>query len=519
MRYLLIVFTSICCLYGCRTVNMEQISSANKPNVLFIAVDDMNDWVGFLDGHPNVKTPNLDLLSARGVTFANAHCAAPLCNPSRAAVLTGLRPSTTGVYNNSQVVQTVVPNVVTIPGHFKNNGYKTYGGGKIYHHTPGFNIPSDWDYFYLWNEKAREHGWTGWYQQKPDPEPTPRPFSPITKLTKRNFDAAPLDINEALMPDYKVASWAVDFLEKEQTDPFFLAVGMFRPHIPWFNPKKYFDMYSDADIQVPEVTPDDLEDLSEIARKWAVDRSSRHDLVKELGIWQDLVQAYLASITFADAQIGRVLDALEKSPYADNTIIVLWSDHGYHLGEKEHWHKFTLWERSTRVPFVIFNPKTTVPGLVCEQPVSLMDLFPSLIELCGLPKLPQIEGQGKSIVPILQQPDIDWPYAAITTHGQNNHSVRSRHYRYIRYSDGSEELYDHRSDPNEWKNLVGDKQSSGIINEHKKWLPKVNAAPAVSKTKFRINPKTNDWKKPKEVEGDSSYILQTKLLGLPSGQF
>lgn len=248
MRYLLIVFAGICCLYACKTANKEQISAAKKPNVLFIAVDDMNDWVGFLDGHPNVKTPNLDRLSARGVTFANAHCAAPLCNPSRAAVLTGLRPSTTGVYNNHQVVQTVVPNVVTIPKHFRNNGYKTYGGGKIYHHTPGFNIPGDWDYFYLWNEEARERGWTGWYQQKPDPEPTPRPFSPITKHTKRNFDAAPLDIDEALMPDYKVASWAVDFLGKEQTDSFFLAVGMFRPHIPWFNPKKYFDMYSDAAV-------------------------------------------------------------------------------------------------------------------------------------------------------------------------------------------------------------------------------------------------------------------------------
>lgn len=521
-RHLLIISVIGLFLCGCNTTSykkQELLSEISQPNVLFISIDDLNDWVGYLDEHPSVKTPNLDKLAARGVAFSNAHCPAPLCNPSRSSVLTGIPPSVTGVYTNAQVVQTVIPNVVTIPKHFKQNGYKTYGGGKVFHHTPGFNIPDVWDHFYLWNESAREMGWTGWYQQKPDPEPTPRPFSPITKHTKRNFDAAPLGIDEALMPDYKVASWAVDFLGKEQTDPFFLAVGMFRPHIPWFNPKKYFDMYSDVDIKVPEVKPDDLDDLSEIARKWAVDRSSRHDLVKDLGIWEDLVKAYLASITFADAQVGRVLDALEKSPYADNTIIVLWSDHGYHLGEKQHWHKTTLWERATKVPLIIAGPNIAREGTVCQQPVSLIDLFPTLIELCGLPNLEQIEGYGRSIVPLLNDPNKPWPYPAITTHNQSNHAVRSRYFRYIRYSDGSEELYDHRLDPNEWNNLAKDTIYSEIISDHKKWLPKVNAAPAFSKTKFRLNPKTNDWKWAENVKGDSNYIKQSDLVRLPPGQY
>lgn len=466
----------ICILMGLTSCHREPQS----PNVLFISVDDWNDCVGCM-GDSQVKSPHLDRLADMGMVFTNAHCSAPICNPSRASLMTGLMPSTTGVYNNAQLVFAQYPNLVSIPRYFRNNGYAVEGGGKTYHEQIGFNNPEDWDYYFLWDESNREEGWWGRYSWPPAPQPEKRPAQPITHLTKRNFDWAPLDVPDSWMPDYKVATWARYFLSRNYDQPFFLAAGIFKPHVPWFVPHEYFDLYNIDSIQIPPYKPDDLEDVPEAGRKWALDSGSKHDKVMEMGIWKEAILAYYASITHSDRQVGRILDALVESPYLDNTIIVLWSDHGYHLGEKNHWHKFTLWERSTHVPLIVVAPGVTKPGSKCDKPVSLLDIYPTLVELCGLPEKPDIDGH--SLVPLLKDPDSEWEYPAITTHGKNNHAIRTENFRYIRYEDGTEELYDHRTDPNEWYNLANEPELMEIKKDLLKWIPVVNADNAPHKTK------------------------------------
>ncbi len=436
----------------------------NMPNVLFIAVDDWNDWVGCL-GHGQAITPNVDRLAARGILFADAHCAAPVCNPSRVAIMTGKRPGTTGVYNNGQSLRKKVPNAVTMSTYFSDHGYYAIGGGKVYHDTPTMFDRASWNAYYHWHpdpyrQRTRYYDVPSPYSNPPDPEPAVRPSQQITPLTKRNFDWAALDQPESDWPDYKVASWAADFLSQEHDRPFFLAVGIFRPHVPWFNPKAYVEQYPLDSLILPQVKSNDLDDLGPMGRRLALDRGSRHDKVVEFGEWKPAVQAYLASISFADANVGRVINALDSSAYRDNTIVVFWSDHGYHLGEKNHWHKFTLWNRSTHVPLVVVAPGVTRSGSVCREPVNLLDIYPTLTELCGLD--PRSDLDGESLVPLLRNPDAGRSTPSITTHGAGNHSARTKDWTYIRYSTGEEELYDRKADPNEWRNLAGDLKYSAI---------------------------------------------------------
>jgi arylsulfatase A-like enzyme len=259
-----------------------------------------------------------------------------------------------------------------------------------------------------------------------------------------------------------VAGYAADVLSRRHAGPFFLAVGIFRPHVPWFNPKAYVDQYPLEDIQVPVVPEDDLEDLGEWARLRATDRASRHDKLVDFGEWEQAVRAYQASITFSDAMIGRVLDALERSAFKDNTIVVVWSDHGYHLGEKHHWHKRTLWERSTRVPLIIHAPNQKGAGRKSSRAVNLIDLYPTLLELCGLPERPGFDLDGVSLVPLLEEPEREWNRASITTYLEGNHALRNDRWRYIRYATGDEELYDHSRDPHEWHNLAYEKDYQQI---------------------------------------------------------
>ncbi|MGH9656997.1 MAG: sulfatase, partial [Bryobacteraceae bacterium] len=412
-------------------------AQARSPNVLMLAVDDWNDWVGALGGHPQVKTPHLDRLAARGCLFTDAHTASPLCNPSRTALMTGRRPSSTGVYTNDQVWRTAMPEVVTLPQHFRGHGYRTAGGGKLFHHGRGYNDPASWDDYYFWNPAARQNGWTEGYSFPPDPEPSHRPVTPMPSVSWRNFDWAPIDAPEQAMSDYKVASWAASLLREKHGQPLFLAAGMFRPHIPWFVPKKYFDMYPLDEVIVPVVKEDDLADLPPIARQWALNEHSRHDLLVGTGNWKRAVQAYLACITFSDAQIGRILDALDSGPNKDNTIVVLWSDHGYHLGEKSHWHKQALWNRATHVPFIVAAPGVTTPGSRCPRPVSLIDLYPTLTDLAGLP--PRAGVEGTSLKPLLRDPPRQWERPALITYFRGNHALRSERWSYIRYHDGGEE--------------------------------------------------------------------------------
>jgi len=429
---------------------------ADKPNVLFVAVDDLNDWIGVLGGHPQSKTPNIDGLASRGMLFTRCYCAAPACNPSRAALMTGIRPATSGVYRNPNPWRQAMPDAVTLPQHFMNHGYTALGSGKIYHGA--FPDPPSWDEYYP--SKAK---------QKPaDPNPSQRPVNGIPRTA--HFDWGPLDVQDAEMGDAQVADWVIKQLNEQHTKPFFLACGMFRPHLPWYVPAKYFDQYPLTQIELPRTLATDLDDVPPAAVRMARPSGDHAKVVKHKQ-WHLAVQGYLASIAFADAQIGRVLDALDHSQYADNTMIVFWTDHGWHLGEKQHWRKFALWEEATRTPLIVVGPGVR-PDSRCDRPVNLLDIYPTLIELCGLSPRDQLE--GTSLTPLLADPSAEWNRPSLTTHGRQNHALRSDRYRYIRYADGSEELYDHTRDPAEWNNLAQDSKYDEVKHDLAKWLPQRN---------------------------------------------
>lgn len=441
----------------------------DRMNVLFIAIEDLNDWVGCLGGHPQAKTPNLDELAGMGVLFTNAHCAAPACGPSRSALLTGLRPSTTGNYKNrnSFIKNPLLSKATTLPELFRRNGYHVMGTGKIFHGTHFAELKgAGWDEY--WPSKSRPN--------PPTLKPTyaPLPLNGIPKAA--HFDWGPLDEGVKLEEtcDGKKALWLAKVLtERKFKKPFFMAIGFVRPHLPWYAPKKYFDMHPLDQIILPKVKEEDLEDIPLIGRKMARPNGD-HRRVLEHHQWHRAVQAYLACGTFMDDCLGIVIEALMKSPYKDNTIIVVWSDHGWHLGEKLHWRKFTLWEEATHVPMIWLVPGLTKPESRCEAPVNLMDIYPTLIDVCGLTP-PSQHVESYDLTSLLRDPRSKWEKPTLTTYGRGNHAVRSRRWRYIRYADGSEELYDHENDPMEWKNLAGDPKYADVKREYAKWLPERDA--------------------------------------------
>jgi len=476
-----------------------------RPNVLFISVDDMNDWVGHLGGYKGtIHTPNLDRLAKRGVAFANAHCPAPVCNPSRTAIMTGLRPSTTGIYHNGHWWRPHLPDAVTIPQHFRANGYLTVGGGKVFHHTLGFNPLDQWDHF---QPQVQDGHWhfdypvPGQHVAKPGLHwPEGFPLSGIARVREgkrppvnyREFDWGPFDKPDREMGDGRMVQWALDVLGQRHAKPFFLAAGIYRPHLPWYAPRKYFDLYPLDQIALPPLKEDDLDDVPPAGRKIAAQRSVDFALVREAKQYRRAVQAYLASISFADALVGRLLDTLDASPYARNTVVVLWSDHGWHLGEKGTWHKMTLWERGTHVPFIIAAPGHAA-GARCQRPVGLVSIYPTLIELCGLPARPELD--GVSLVPLLKDPRAKWERPALMTYRRGNHAVRGERWRYIRYANGDEELYDLAADPNEWTNLAADPRHAAVKERLDRWLPKTDAPNAPSKGAYRFDPETYTWRK------------------------
>ena len=429
-----------------------------KPNVLFITIDDLNDWVGCLGGHPQVKTPNIDRLAERGVLFSNAHCQAPICNPSRVSFMTGLLPSTSGVYQLAPDFRSApeLKDLVTIPQHFAAHGYQTYQVGKIFHGS----YPDEVSF------------------QKNGPRPGQRPLLE-EKLNLPGahplWDWGPVFKNEE-MGDHQVADWFLDEFPKMHRDkPFFFAVGFFRPHVPLFAPPEWFDMYPLAEVELPPMHAGDLDDIPEAGKKLTHGLPApRHEWFIKNKKWRHAVQAYLATISFVDFQVGRVLDALEASPHADSTVVVLLSDHGWHLGEKERWAKRSLWERSTRVP-LIFSVPGGLTDATSAKPVGLVDVYPTLVELCGLKQRPDLNGQ--SLKTLLRNTGATWARPALTTFEKNNHALRSEHFRYIRYADGSEELYDHRDDPHEWTNLAANTLYKAVIDDHRRWLPMVNNEP------------------------------------------
>lgn len=433
----------------------ESLQAAKKsPNVLFIAVDDLNNWVGRLKGHPQAETPNIDRLTEMGVLFTNCHCAAPACNPSRVALMTGRRPSTSGIYFNGTPWKPALEEMTTIPQHFQRHGYYALGSGKIYHsgHEPS------------WNEYA--------------PSKSKHTFPPdfkfpdnVNGLNKSHFDWGGIPQSSKEMPDSKTVDYVIEQLNKDWDQPFFLACGIYRPHLPWYVPQEFFDKYPLEEIVLPETLENDLNDVPKAGLKMAKPEGD-HAAVVKADEWKKGVQGYLASVAFTDQMIGRVLEAYEKSPQRENTILVFWTDHGWHLGEKEHWRKFALWEDATNVPLAIVLPNMEQAGKTCNVPCNLIDIYPTLIDICGLKPAEKLEGQ--SLISFLADPDQEETRYSVTTHGPNNHAVRSADWRYIRYADGSEELYDHRSDPNEWHNLAGDEKFAAVIKQHAAELPKVN---------------------------------------------
>ncbi len=443
------------------TVAVSAAGTDKKPNILFIAIDDLNDWTGSMGGNAQSVTPNLDRLAASGVLFTNAQCAAPACNPSRAALMTGIRPSTSGVYQNAQPWRQskVLAKALTLPQWLMIHGYSARASGKIYHGN--FPDPKSWQEY-----------WPSQQQNIPsDPSPKNLPLNGIDNTSQ--FDWGPVDAPDEEMGDWQVAEWIGEQLQKDSEQPFFLACGFYRPHLPWYVPQKYFDKFPLDSIDLPVAPDDDLDDVPAAGVKFAKPGGD-HAKVLEHDQWKPAVQAYLASIHFVDTCLGKVLDSLEKSPHADDTIVVLWSDHGWHLGEKQHWRKFTLWEEAARVQMMWRVPGVTEAGGKCGAPVNLLDIYPTLLDLAGLPKNPSTE--GVSLSALLSNPKAEWDRPSLTTHGRNNHSLRSDRYRYIRYADGSEELYDHQADPMEHRNLAGEADLAEVKAEFAKWLPETNVA-------------------------------------------
>jgi len=422
-----------------------------RPNVLFIAVDDLRDWVGYFGHNPQAKTPNYDRLSRMGTSFTRAYCASPVCNPSRTALMSGMRASTTGVYENNVDFRPIVPPAKMLTTAFRDAGYFVHGSGKIYHES--YRRREEWD-DYLEKERG-------------DPRPAAGQSDGVGGIK-----FAPLDCRDDQLSDWGIADYGIASLQRKHDKPFFLAVGFHKPHMPWNVPRKWFDLFPLESIKLPPYLENDLDDLPPAAVRMAHPETD-HVPMQKSGRWKEAIQAYLATIAYCDMNLGRLLDALEKSAYRDNTIICLWGDHGWHLGEKHHWRKFALWEEATKAPFMWVVPGVTKPNTICERTVDFMSIFPTLTDLCGIPT--PAHNEGVSIRRLLADPKAPWDLPARTTYRFNNHTVRTEGWRYIRYANGDEELYDEAKDPNEWTNLAAKAEFAARKAELAKFLPKTNA--------------------------------------------
>ena len=500
-------------------------------NVIIIISDDLNDSVEGMGGHAQAQTPNIDRLIDMGVQFTNAHANAPICGPSRASLWTGMYPSKTGYYGHNQQQNRwrnfpMMTDAITIMEHYSNNGYKLYGSGKVFHNghedNSVFNQPLDggpssfgpfpWDgsTMHSWGKplafghsimppNIRDSKWGG--------------FAPLSEIpTVGNYTGWMKDWEEPwdfqyesemdreLMPDEITSIWVSEKLNETHDDPFFIVAGMNRPHTPRYAPKEFFDMFPLETIILPPYLENDLNDTPSIlwennnqssALTRFLEDSAETDIGSEMW-WKKWIQSYLACVAFVDHQVGVILDSLENSQYAENTIVIFTADHGYHMGEKNFLSKTTIWEESTRIPLVVYAPGVSVAGEKVSHPVSLIDIYPTLIDLSALPENPNIGGNGYlldgySFRPFLENPiNGTWngpPVALNHLHGnvnpannipspiaENHHSVRSSRYRYTLTSDGEEEFYDHLNDPNEWNNLAItdlDDATTSLLEWHK----------------------------------------------------
>ncbi|MFC1761098.1 sulfatase [Planctomycetota bacterium] len=462
------------------TVVSTHAAPAKQPNVLFIAIDDLNDWIGCFGGNPQVKTPNLDRLNAEGgMVMYNAHAPATVCCPSRSALLTGVHCHKTGVYGNNNNLKNApkAKDLVTLPAYFSQHGYHTFSMGKIFHHHP---FPDDKP-----GKKSDAGQWAydEWQKTLPGigPISKERPVNGLPNLPderpsyhSKAFDWGPtIGNDETKMQDYKTAQWAAEQLNRDFDKPFFMAIGISKPHLTWYVPQKYFDLYPLDEIKLPDIVTDDLEDITNGKGRQAFSPHQTWLRVEKYGRHKEAVRAYLATITFVDDCIGVLLDGLAKSNYADNTIVMLWGDHGWHLGEKLKYGKTQLWQESCRVPMMVKVPGVTPQNKRCLGVVNLIDMYPTLIELCGLPE--NSKNDGRSFVKLLQYPDMEWNEPTLTTMGFRNHRIYDGRYSYINHQrQGVEQLYDHEQDPMEWTNLAHNPEYASIKARLKATLPTIN---------------------------------------------
>lgn len=417
-------------------------------NVLFIAVDDLNNDLGCY-GSPIVKSPNIDRLAARGVLFDKAYCQFPLSSPSRSSLLTGYCPDKTGIYNLQTHFRENIPEVVTLPQLYRQNGYKTVRVGKIFHYgVPGQIGTNGLDDAVSWDKVVNPIGRDKTEEAK------------IINYTPQRGLGSSLayyiaDGEDIEQTDGIVATEAIRLMEEQKDIPFFLAVGFYRPHTPYVAPRKYFDWYPMETVPPAPVIENDWEDIPEAA---LFTKPANWGLPAEQ--LREAKRAYYAAVSFMDAQVGRVLDALDKLKLTDKTIIVLWSDHGYHLGEHGQWMKQSLFEKSARVPFIISVPDG-LKGKVCNRTVELLDIYPTLAALNGF-SLPNRQ-EGNNLTPLLNRPKTQWEHPARTqvlrrNQGQSimGRSIRTEEWRYTEWDEGRAgvELYDHRKDPCEYSNLA-----------------------------------------------------------------
>lgn len=469
---ILLLTATIAVTFDVATAQIQ--SSVQKPNVLFISIDDLNDWINPLDkgGFPGLKTPNFDRLAKMSMRFTNAHIPSPACAPSRAAIMTGVHPAKSGITGWKHPEwrkQPALKDVLTIEQFFKEKGYTTLAGGKIYHtlSPPRATI-----------NQSEAKGWDYYYPSLAIPIPFQvrapfKVYDPKQFVGKQPdyFTWGPISQGDEYMADYQIVDWANYQLSLKYDKPLFLAVGLTKPHDPWEVPQKYFDMYPLASIPDVKIKENDLEDA------FVHGRRPLHKFITDNDQQKKVVQSYMATISFTDAMLGRLLDAFEKSAFKDNTIIVLWSDHGMHMGEKENWEKFTLWERSTRAPLFVKAPGVTTGGSATHVPVGIIDIFPTLAELVG-EKAPSYT-DGESLVSMLRGKSFEHKGVVTgyelkespTATGGDAYTIRTSRYRYIYYPFiNLEELYDHQVDDNEWDNIAYRSSSKKVVAEHRKLL-------------------------------------------------
>lgn len=432
-----------------------QAIGKDRPNVLFLCIDDLNDWVGCLGGYPGSShTPHIDQLADEGVLFTRAYPSSPMCNPSRVALWTGKRASTTGCYGQYVQWNDTRVETTTLMQRFKNDGYQLIGGGKIFHH--GKEVHDDPAFDDLRSFHHSGHPKTA------------------KKVGKMRYGVTHYEDEQ--MHDHQLVDWCIERLEETTEQPFFMVAGIFRPHAPHWVPQKYFDFYPIDEVIEPNIPVGEMKDIPSRGIKMA-DAENRYWPVKKSGKIKEVIQAYLASVSFCDAQVGRLMNALRKSPHRDNTIVVLWSDHGFHLGEKQHFAKSTLWEESGRIPFIIHDPRSMIKGVQCGKPMDSVDIYPTLLDLCDI-KAPN-DLDGISFKKLLADPVAEWKPAVMMLQ-RNNVAVRSERFRYIRYEDGGEELYDHNEDGGEHTNLAGNPEMLPVIKKLSLHIPKnwaVNGLP------------------------------------------